>query len=136
MKKTGMLYLILIVFFSCNQDKKTINFKIKNNSELTIDSLKIKLNNSSVKLNSKLYSNGNIKIKMVYVKPKDFSGANVFIIYYYQNGRGYYSNFGYHSGTALIDETYNLFIFNEGVSEINRKSMHLKENRHEIEQEQ
>lgn len=132
MKKISILCLFFIVFSSCNQDIKTINFKIKNNSDFAIDSLRIKLNDSSVKLNYKLNPKAIIKIEMEYIQPERFKGENVFIVYYFQNGKGFYANFGYHLSSAFLKKKYDLYIFNEGVSEINRKSIHLKENKHKI----
>jgi len=124
------IILLFLFFFSCYEKNKEINIAIQNNSDFKIDSLAIVLNNSEVKYRKVLHPIDKIDIKLNLKSSNKES--SVFGIYYYQNGNGFRSNFGYHESYSFIKDRYNLFIFNEGVSEINQKTPHLKENKNFI----
>lgn len=121
--------LLLISFNSFSQEKKTLEFKVNNCSSESIDSLKIVLNDNYARLNTQLKSDSNEIIEMKI--EKNNRSENVFIIYYYINEKSYWANFGYHLGNNSKNK-YSIYIFNEGVSEINKLTPHTKDNKHLI----
>lgn len=128
MKK--MLYILTIVLlnFSCHSSKK-VRINVTNNSEDRIDSLKISLNKSEIIVNDILLS----KRKITSQISTDKSGKNgVFLITYYTKQGAFWGNFGYYANKSALKDSYDLYIFNEGVSEIDKKTPFLKENKNRI----
>jgi len=121
--------IVLLIFFSCNAQEKNIDIIIKNNSETVIDSLKISLKHSFTRYNVKLVPDQKLKLSLNYLFKKTSDRSGIFEFRYYQKGQGYMSNFGYFDNDALIKREYSIFIFEEGVSEIDKKTPHTKDNK-------
>lgn len=123
------LAILMLTFFSCSAQEKDIDISIKNNSETVIDSLKISLKDSFKSHKVRLVPNQKLKLSLNYLFKKTSDRSGIFEFRYYQKGKGYMSNFGYFDNEALIKHEYSIFIFEEGVSEIDKKTPHIKDNK-------
>lgn len=127
MIKVALIFFSILMVYSCLGNQDEICFKVKNNSKFKVDSIMVKMGSIALKAKKPFTNDILVELKTEY-DSSSFAKNGVGIIYYYSKGKGYWSNFGYFDNKSVIKKTYNLYIYDSGVSEIERETVFLKKN--------
>lgn len=127
MIKYALILFSVLTGYSCSINQKNIHFNIKNNSNFKVDSVMIKMGEITLKTRNTIAIDSLLDLKISY-NPNLFTESGVGILYYYSKEKGYWSNFGYFENKSYIKEIYNLYIYDNGVSEIERETNFLNKN--------